>query len=310
MDLPRQFAYGPQWKFIFYFFVAGIALLALAGVHFVSPTVGIALSFLPLCFALVGTVRRLVFPRFLELGQDTFSVCTGFFQARVTRIPYADIEQAWEVVGPRMTIFHLRTKDRTTEILSILLPNMTSYVAVRDFVNSRVRAKEKKVQPIEDGKYCFRCSYEGDGEIYNSNGEIIWRFKTLHARPHYPYGFFRLPDFVVHDNAGKELFRIKLERKWALAEFEMLENGLPVSTIRQRSILRNKFTLDFVNGHKWVFRMPLFTVSFGGLSETGEAIRVRLHSHNVWYVLIDPKADNPQLVVALAFIHRERLRFN
>jgi hypothetical protein len=54
----------------------------------------------------------------------------------------------------------------------------------------------------------------------------------------------------------------------------------------------------------------LFTVSFGGWSEAGEKIRVRIRTHNIWYVLIDTNVDSPQLVAALAFIHRERLRFN
>jgi hypothetical protein len=209
-----------------------------------------------------------------------------------------------------MTTFYLRTKERTFEINSILLPNMASYVAIRDFITSRVAPKEKIVPPIEAGKYCFRCSYEGTGEIYDSNGGILWCFKTLHKRPHYPYGLFRLPDFVVYDKAEKEIFRIKLERKWALAQFAMLENGSPVCIINQRSILRNKFTLNFSNGQKWVFKMPLFTVSFGGWSEEGEKIRVRIRTHNIWYVLIDTNVDSPQLAAALAFIHRERLRFN
>jgi hypothetical protein len=54
----------------------------------------------------------------------------------------------------------------------------------------------------------------------------------------------------------------------------------------------------------------LFTVYFRGWSETGEAIRARLWTHNVWYVAVDIKADSPQLMAALAFIHRERLRCN
>ena len=81
-------------------------------------------------------------------------------------------------------------------------------------------------------------------------------------------------------------------------------------TIRQRSLLRNKFTLNFTNGRKWVFRMPLFTARFGGVSETGEKIRVGVRTHTIWYVSIDANAGSPQLVAALAFIHRERLRFN
>ena len=308
MDLPRRFTYGPQWRQIVVMFALGAALLALVGRK--SFGFGLAFSFLPLSFALIGTVRRLFIPRFLELRQDTLLISTGFYQARVSNVLYADIEQTSEVKRGRMTTFYLRTKERTFEINSILLPNMASYVAARDFITSRVAPKEKNVPPVEAGKYCFRCSYEGIGEIYDSNGGILWRFKTLHKRLHYPYGLFRLPDFVVCDKAEKEIFRIKLERKWALAQFAMLENGLPVCAINQRSFLRNKFILNFANGQKWVFRMPLFSVSFGGYSVTGEKIRVRVATHNIWYVLIDPKADSAKLAVALAFIHRERLRFN
>ncbi len=289
-------------------FTLGAAIFVFVGK--VSFGFGLALGFLPLSFALMGMGRRLFLPQFLELRQDTLLISTGFFQTRVAKIPYADIEQTSEVKRGRMTTFYLRTKERAFEITSILLPNMASFVAVRDFINLRVAKKERTQPPVEAGKYCFRCSYEGNGEIYNSNGEIIWRFKTLHTRPHYPYGLFRLPDFVVHDKSDKELFRIKLERKWALAQFMMLENGLPICTINQRSILRNKFTLNFTNGRKWVFKMPLFTVNFRGCSEAGEKIRVRFRSHNIWHVLIDTKADGAQLAVALAFIHRARLRFN
>jgi len=308
MDLPRRFAYGPQWRQIVVMLALGTAIFALVGKK--SFGFGLALGFLPLSFAFLGTVRRLFFPRFLELGQDALSISIGFFQARVTKILYGDIQQTSEVKRGRMITFYLRTKERTFEINSILLPNKASYIAARDFITSCVAPKEKIVLPIEAGKYCFRCSYEGIGEIYDSNGGILWHFKTLHKRPHYPYGLFRLPDFVVYDKAEKEIFRIKLERKWALAQFAMLENGSTVCIINQRSILRNKFTLNFRNGQKWVFKMPLFTVRFGGWSETGEKIRVRIRTHNIWYVFIDTNVDSPPLAAALAFIHRERLRFN
>jgi hypothetical protein len=310
MDLPRQYAYNPQWRIILFCFAPAIVVLVRARFHWI----GVALAIPFVAFALVLAMRRLIFPRFIKLEQEALSLLGGFLRLRATKISYADIELTQEIVHKskifRMTAFRLRTKERKFEIIATMLPDMASYVAIRDFVNSRVTPKEKTVQPIEAGKYCFRCSYEGNGEIYNSNGEIVWRVKTLHRRPHYPYGLFRLPDFVVNDKGEKELFRIKLERKWALAQFVMVENGVPVCTLKQRSILRNKFRLDFSNGQKWVFREPLFTVNFGGWSETGEKIRVRLRSHNIWYVLIDAKVDSPQLVAALAFIHRERLRFN
>ncbi len=316
MDPPRRFAYGPRWRIIVCCFAVGVWLLVLASDHLISFAVGAGLGALPLGFAFVAALLRLAFPRFLELGEETLSVCSGFLQARVTKIPYADIEQSWEVVTGGMTVLKLRTKERTVEIVSTLLPDMTSYAAVRDFVQTRLapqaRMNAKLRKPREVGKYCFKCSYEGNGAIYDSNGEILWRVETQHfgGRPRYPYGLFRLPDFVVYGKDDKEAFRIKLERKWALAQFVMVENGLPVCTVKLRSLLRNKYTFDFVSGQHWVFRMPLFTGNFRGFSDSGQEIRVRLWSHNIWYVLIDPKADNPELVAALAFIHRERLRFN
>ena len=88
----------------------------------------------------------------------------------------------------------------------------------------------------------------------------------------------------------------------------MLEDGRPVSTIRQRSIFLNKYTMDFADGRRWTFQMPLFTVVFGGVSGSGALVRVRLETHNVWYVLIDSGVDTLHLVSSLAFIHRERLR--
>jgi hypothetical protein len=306
MDLPRRYAYNPQWRIILFGFAFG-AVLVVVRIHWILLAVGT----LSAAFASSLAVRRLVFPKFLEIEQDALLIPGGFFRTRRKKISYADIEGTWETIhGSTTATLSLRVKGVTFEIPSIMLPDMASYTAIKDFINSRVTPKVNQSQPIEAGKYCFKCSYEGSGEIYNSNGEILWHFKTLHTRPHYPYGFFRLPDFVVYDRTDKELFRIKLERKWSLAQFVMVENGLPICTIGQRSILRNKFTLDFANGQRWVFRMPLFTVNFGGLSETGAKIRARLWTHNVWYVLIDTNADSPQLVAALAFIHRERLRCN
>ncbi|HEX3890316.1 MAG TPA: hypothetical protein VHX90_05640 [Verrucomicrobiae bacterium] len=307
MDLPRQFPYNPQWRIILFGFAFGGALLLFGKIHWMLFVLGIPFT----VFAFMLAVRRLAFPKFLKLEQDSLSIPKGFLRTSIAKISYADIENGWETVrGSASATLHIQVKKHTIEIPSMMLEDMASYVAIRDFVKSRFPQKEKTIQQVEAGKYCFKCSYEGNGEIYNSNGEIIWRFKTLHKRPHYPYGFFRLPDFVIYDKTDKEIFRIKLERKWALAQFMMLENGLSVCTINQRSIFRNKLTLNFANGQKWIFRMPLFTVRFGGLSETGEKIRVGVRTHNIWYVSIDTNVDSPQLVAALAFIHRERLRFN
>jgi len=309
MDLPCQFPYRPQWRVILVCFIAPAVVLAV-----IARTHGIAELFAGFfaLFALVLTARRIFLAPFLRLESDALLIPSGFLRLRSTKIPYQEIESVYEnTYGTKlfqMAALGLRTKQRNFEIVSTLLPDTASYVAIREFIKSRVIPKE---EPVEAGKYGFWCGYVGNGEICNSNGEIIWRFRTLHTRPHYPYGLFRVPDFVVYDKADNELVRVRLQRKWPLARFEMIENGSPICTFQQRSLLRNNFAFAFTSGQKWVFRMPLFTVSFNGVSETGEKIHVHGgRTHNIWYVSIDEKVNRPQLVAALAFIHRERLRFS
>jgi hypothetical protein len=311
----HHFCYGPQWRKIVWLFALGFTAVSLALLRVITHGLGAALAIVPLGFALVATLRRLLFPRFIELGQDSLTVCAGFLQTRTRRIAYAEIQEACEAATGKLRVLALKTKAGKIEISSILMPDMASYVLVRDFVTSQIPQPPTPAGPLppsERGKYCFECSYEGNGEIYDSNGEILWHARTLHRRRFlpYPFGFFRLPDFVVYDQANLELFRVKRERKWPRARFLMVGNGAPICTIRQRSVLLNKYTLEFADGQHWTFRMPLFTVDFGGSSQAGETIRVRLWSHNVWYVFIEPTADRPQLAAALAFIHRERLRCN
>jgi hypothetical protein len=315
MDLPHRYPCNPQLRIIGFLLAAGGGILAL--VAFNAPSwICVPIGTFLMLGGLGLTVRRFALPRFLELGQDAMLLPTGLFRTRIAKIAYADIESTEEFKSARTASLKLRTKGHTFEIPSIMMADMADYVAVRDFLNSLPGPKEmaasRQNQPIERGKYCFQCTYEGNGTIYDSKGEIVWQVKTQHSdnRPHYPHGFFRLPDFVVYDKTDKELIRVRLERRLPLARFVMFESGVQVCRIRQRSILLNKYGLDFADHSKWMFHMPLFSVIFRGRSETGARIRVRLRTHNLWYVLIDSDADSLRLVAALAFIHRERLRCN
>ena len=307
MEQNRRFPYNPQWKLILLELAVGVVSI-LAGMAMNRLFLAVGVAFVVLASLLV--IRRVAFPRFIEINQDSLVIPRGLFRSCCTKVSYSDIEGSWETVTGLTAALHLRVKGRTFEILSMMLPNMASYIDIRGLVNSRFTPKVNE-EPVLPGKYCFHCAYEGNGVIYNSKGEILFRFKTLHKRPRYPYGVFRLPDFVVYDPADNERFRVKLQRKWPLAQFVMMENGSPICTLKQRSFLRTKFTFDFAEGKKWIFRMPLFTVRFGGFSETGGKVHVNGgRTHNLWYVAVDTEIDSPQLVAALAFAHRERLRFN
>ena len=315
MDQPRRYPYNPQWQPILICFGGGSGLLALG--CFLRPPfwLGAVAGVLAIIWAVIQTFRRLVLTRELELGADALLLPTGPFQSRTTRIPYADIECAQETVRSQYVGLDLWVKGRVFSISSILLPDKASYTAISEFVRARVKPPEKRVcqagAPVE---YCFHCLWEGDGEIYNSEGEILWRVKTRYRDGSRPYFYLRWcgrnPDFIVYDPSGREWLRIVRNRRWLAGQFVMLENELPVGTITEHSPLLNRYDLDFASGSKWNFHMPFFTVWFKGASETDAKVMVRIWGHQVWYVRIDAVADHPHLVAALAFVHRERLRSN
>ncbi|MGD0960976.1 MAG: hypothetical protein ABSB19_14315 [Methylomonas sp.] len=161
----------------------------------------------------------------------------------------------------------------------------------------------------ETNEYGFRCNTEGNGEIYNRDSKMLWRFRTPHQNSFlaFPRFFFQLlPDFVFSDTSEKELLTIRCERRYPLTRFVMFENGSPVCTIQQKSVLQNKYIIEFDGGDRWFFHLPLFTVFYKGVSENGAEVQVRMERHHTWYVKISSNSDNLHLVAALALIHRER----
>ena len=166
----------------------------------------------------------------------------------------------------------------------------------------------KEIKPrAHPGAYTLHMDGAVTGRFTITPEKYSGVFRTGPEHFYSTYGLFHLPDFVVYDTAGRELLRIRRERRLP-SQFVVLEDGRPVSTIRQRSIFLNKYTMDFADGSRWMFHMPLYTVFFGGVSGSGASVRVLLETHNVWYVLIDSGVDTLHLVSSLAFIHRERLR--
>ena len=152
--------------------------------------------------------------------------------------------------------------------------------ATVEWVNSRSRVH----QPGEPMSYGFGCTSEGSGAIYDTTNRALWQFTGQNGRHqwHPPYGNFRLPDFVVYDPDKRERFRVKRVRRLPMSRFVMTENGQPICTISQRSILLNRYRLEFTSGEKWTFHMPLFTIYFKGWSDTGGKFFVRLETHNSW----------------------------
>jgi len=308
MDLPIQFPYGPRLKTLLGCYAVGILLCAISICWRAFWIFGL-MGLVPLSVALAGTFRRVTLRPYLAFKEDKFVIHRG--RGVTTEIAYSGIQKIHEATHGRMRVLKLQTRERSIEINSALLPDDASFETIRDYLKERVTPQPTLKAKIP-GAYACQCNYEGNGAIYDSNGELLWRFETLHfERPHYPYGVIRIPDFVVCDKDGRKIFQVGPERQWMLrARFVMTRDGSPVCAIQLRSIFRNKYTLEFANGEKWVYRMPLFSVNFGGASENGGKIRVRVRGHNIWLMFFDPEHDRPEVVSAIAFLHRERLRFN
>jgi hypothetical protein len=307
MDTPRKFSYAPPRRAILFFLAFGLGMLALS--KLLPSRIAAAIAILPLIVAVGGTLRRLVAPAFIELGQDAILLPFGFLQIRKTKIPYARIERVWEDSFQGRQVLYLWSGGRRFSVNSMLLVDSSSFSAIKDLVNSQVpQIENAEKKPVEAGAYCFKCSWEGNGEISNSQGEVLWRVKTPFNSLLSPLGIGPVGDLSFFDKLDKELFKVRTEWKFLQRRYVLSENGSRVCTICPKSILFSKYTLDFVNGENWSFRLPHFTVFFTGLSKTGAKIRVRNWNHKTWSVLIDPASDSPKLVAALAFIHRQRLR--
>jgi uncharacterized protein YxjI len=160
-------------------------------------------------------------------------------------------------------------------------------------------------------EYGFLCTFDGNGEIYNRDNKMLWRFKTIfrNSRPVFPCSVFRLlPDFILYDTDSQELLTIRCEQGYPLPRFVMIDNDSSVCTIKQMSILQNKYIIEFNSGYKWTFKIPLFTVFYKGVSESGVEVQVRMQRHDTWHVQIPSNIDNLRLVAAFAFLHREQQR--
>jgi hypothetical protein len=86
----------------------------------------------------------------------------------------------------------------------------------------------------------------------------------------------------------------------------MLGESKVVGTIRLKSILLNKYTLELNEGILWTFLMPLFAVHFRAFSTAGDRLWIQLGPRTKlqWIILVEPEFNNLAVLAAIAFIHR------
>lgn len=157
---------------------------------------------------------------------------------------------------------------------------------------------------------CFQISTASDSSGWIRTQpeatDFRWQFGTEPKRSAWsPLNLLRKPDFVVRDQEMREVLRIRRLSRIP-SRFEVIQAGELVGTIRLRSLLRNRYTLDFREGSTWTFRMPLFSIQFYGMSTTGSRVWVIVGpGKRQWNLLMDPESDDIRLLACLAFIHRE-----
>jgi hypothetical protein len=91
---------------------------------------GLWFGLVPILLGLVLCVRRLAFERSLLLEKSELILPTGFFQVRTTRIAYNRIERVSRVYLPWTVVLRITAKTRRFELVSVLLPDNKSYLAI------------------------------------------------------------------------------------------------------------------------------------------------------------------------------------
>ncbi len=141
MDLPQQFPYRPRLWLILFNLGAGCAWLGVQRVESSHWPQGFRLWFglLPLALGLLTGLQRLVFRRDLLLGKNELTLPTGFLNLRTATIGYGTLERVWRVYLPLTVVLRITTKQRCFQVVSVLLPDNASYLAVEKFLLSRAQ---------------------------------------------------------------------------------------------------------------------------------------------------------------------------
>jgi hypothetical protein len=103
-----------------------------------------ALSALFALMALLAMVRQPFIRQVLELGEDAIVLPRGVFKTRSIRIPYHEIDRVWETEIFGQKSLFLARGDSQWKITPSLLPDMASYIAIRDFLSLYPQRRDGK----------------------------------------------------------------------------------------------------------------------------------------------------------------------
>jgi len=162
-----------------------------------------------------------------------------------------------------------------------------------------------KVNEFAD--YCFCSDWDGNGEIYNRDGKVVWRFRSTGLGCRAADSGNGSPLFVFSGADGKELAVIRREKRLPLARFAVFENDSRTCTIWQRTLTFSKYELEFKKA-KWTLRMPMFSVFMRATANDGSEILFRVHSRRQWFMRMPAGSDETSMMTALAYVARKKLQ--
>jgi hypothetical protein len=144
------------------------------------------------------------------------------------------------------------------------------------------------------------------GAVSDQHGFIRWRYGPHRTRHSWTLGNpLRKPDFVFFERDERDALKIRRVSLFP-SVFNLLEEGNLIGTVRMSSVLRNRYSIE-LDGVKWTFHMPLYTIYFSGESRTGTEVWVAMGPReSQWNILLAPGLPERSFAAILAFIHNER----
>ena len=158
MDLPARYPYDPSRKMVAVAWASGAFGLAIAVLvrafatdlhaRFAADlwTLGIVGSAVGFPCGLLLTIRRYAFPRFLVLDEYGVWIPSGFMRAKPRRVVFAEVSDVWEAFLPRCVVLCLRCHGKTFEIFSLFLADHQTYLAVGEYIWSRIEVVARHVR--------------------------------------------------------------------------------------------------------------------------------------------------------------------
>ena len=148
-----------------------------------------------------------------------------------------------------------------------------------------------RIEGRRDSVRLMRAPDAGDASDENP-GTLCWQLVA---------GF---REVLVRDAAGNEAGVIQPRRR--RFGYTMHRGGVPVWTVSSRSLVMRQHGLTFSAGSAWDVRTPFFWWMHIVASHDGatHVIGQVGPSKKLWFLWVEPGSDRPDLLSALAFMHR------